>query len=174
MAHLLLSVMYNPRWKKTASWKPKDPRKSWRHQPQRPFVRSPQIDMVADAWDAGALGVSCWGEAARELCRHLRVELCSAVVGVPKKHVKIHRLQYVGVMVVSEWDRERFIWRMLERCLRCARPSTGVPSCLHLICCLTSRLGEQSSRVPTNRIDWSTMSFWVFVGTSPFVDTSAF
>lgn len=34
-----------------------------------------------------------------------------------------------------------------------ARPSTGVPSCLHLICCLTARLGEQSSRVPIHRIE---------------------
>ena len=34
-----------------------------------------------------------------------------------------------------------------------ARPSTGVPSCLHLICCLTARLGEQSSRVPIHKIE---------------------
>lgn len=86
---------------------PNHPRKSWRHQLRRPFVWSPQIDMVADAWDAGAPAVSCWGEAARELCRHLRVELCSAVVGVPKK-LRFNRLQYVRVMVVSKFRIMRY------------------------------------------------------------------
>lgn len=104
------------------------------------------------------------------MCRHLRVELCSAVVGVPKKPVKIQQVAVCwgdgrfGISDHETWDTANNGWQChfhpsfwFKGCSRdashVARPSTGVPSCLHLICCLTARLGEQSSRVQIHRIE---------------------